>query len=122
GLALIFLMQVVLARVVGSEGYGVYAYVTAWIGVMSIVARYGLDTAVLRDAGIYAARADWPAFQGLLRAAGKWAFAAGLLVGIVAVLVVATLVPADDVDRRATFWVGAMLLPVSAFAAVRQAA
>ncbi|TIW27791.1 MAG: hypothetical protein E5V81_04195, partial [Mesorhizobium sp.] len=48
GAALTFVTQVAIARMVGPASYGIYAYVFAWIALLSYGATLGFHVAVMR--------------------------------------------------------------------------
>jgi O-antigen/teichoic acid export membrane protein len=64
---LAFLAQVVLARALGADGYGVFAYVTAWVTVLVLLATLGFPTGLLRFAAAYRAREEWHLLRGVIR-------------------------------------------------------
>lgn len=104
-------MQVVVARLLGVEGFGVYVYVGHWIAVLAVVATLGFDTSTLRFVASYRATGAWGSLRAFVRTSLRWvaaasaALAAGLL-GVVLAL-----------DRRLSepladaFLAGALLLP-----------
>lgn len=76
---LTFVTSVVLARVLGSTGFGTYTYTTSWVYLLAIPATLGFDGLVGREIAIYQTQQDWARMSGLL----KWA---NLLVVISAIL------------------------------------
>lgn len=92
GLAVAFLANILLARMLGPSGYGAYAIAIGWASLLAIPARLGLDNSALRFVTLYRERRDHGALRGLLRTSVKAiavssgiasasAFLAGLLVG-----------------------------------------
>lgn len=73
-----FLVTVVLARVLGAEGYGIYAYAYALVMLLSLPAQAGLPNLVLRETarGIAEGRPD------LVQGVWRWASQAGALVSV----------------------------------------
>ena len=67
GMAQALLLQVVLARLLGHEGYGQFAYVMAWINILVYVAVMGHDSLVMRSVAAYHARQEWALLAGTLR-------------------------------------------------------
>lgn len=49
GAALAFLLSVLIGRVLGEAGLGIYAAVLAWVLPLSIIAEFGLGTLITRD-------------------------------------------------------------------------
>ena len=64
---LTFVTSVVLARVLGSAGFGTYTYTTSWVYLLTIPATLGFDGLVGREIAIYQTKQDWAKASGLLR-------------------------------------------------------
>jgi O-antigen/teichoic acid export membrane protein len=78
-----FGVSVVLARTLGAEGYGVYAYAMVWVGFLSIPTQFGLPSLLVREAASYVEQERWALLRGLLRRSD--AIALGIAVGVVLV-------------------------------------
>ena len=65
--ALIFLMNLLLAHLLGTTGYGTYAYALAWFSIVSVLSVFGLDKLLLREMAVYKTRSSWQLMSGLLR-------------------------------------------------------
>ncbi|MFC3105697.1 flippase [Salinisphaera aquimarina] len=64
----LFLMlgtTVVIARVLGPSGYGVYAYVLAIASLLAIPVQFGFPTLVVRETAKFQARQDWSRLRGV---------------------------------------------------------
>jgi O-antigen/teichoic acid export membrane protein len=107
GMGLVFLAHVLLARAMGAEAYGVYAYVLAWLGMLLLAA--------------YASREDWASLRGFFRfgrfSALLMSSALGLVLALVLWLVRERLPP----PLVTAFWVGCFLLPLNAALAIQGA-
>ncbi|MHB8627387.1 MAG: oligosaccharide flippase family protein [Aggregatilineales bacterium] len=66
GAALAFLISVVIGRGLGQAGLGQYAFVTAWVAPLTMLADFGLGTLITRDAA-----RDKSAAPALLHAANR---------------------------------------------------
>jgi O-antigen/teichoic acid export membrane protein len=121
GTGLAFLSQVVLARVLGASGYGIYAYVTAWGVVLALCATLGFHTAMLRFVSAYRACEEWPLLRGVLRYAAQRVSAAGLLIGAGSAGVVLALGDRLAPELARTFLVGCAIVPVLALIQVQAA-
>jgi len=71
---------VLLARIMGAEGYGVYTFALGWVFILGMPLQMGLPTLVMRQVAIYRSNAD----RGRLRGIVRWSFR---LIGVGAVLV-----------------------------------
>jgi O-antigen/teichoic acid export membrane protein len=88
GVGLAFGAQLLAARLLGAENYGIYAYVIAWVTVLGLLATLGFEAAVLRFAAVYQSAREWGRLRGAVAYAESRTFAAGValaLVGLVAV-------------------------------------
>lgn len=81
--AIAFGLTVMLARSLGADGYGVYAYTVALVVLMSIPAEGGLPILVVRETAAAQARGDWGGVRGLWQWAAGAALAVSLLVAAV---------------------------------------
>lgn len=93
GIAFAWAGQVVLARALGVEAFGVYATVTAWSTVLGVLAGFGMPLAAMRFLSVYLERQDWAQYRGFLRAAMQLILVSSIGVGVV-VLGVFAAVPA----------------------------
>ena len=96
GLGLI--TAILLARLLGAEGYGFYAFPLGVVGVLAVPAQLGLPSLVTREIARSHATEEWPLMTGLRRRAVQIAAISTLLaVAIGAVLlVVSGRIPAID--------------------------
>jgi len=114
GLFALFGMNAVLARIMGVEAFGHFAFVTAGVLVLSLLARQGMDSSALRLIPGYVANRDWGRLRGFLTWSLSWVLGASTGIGL---LVLAVLVAFSDSVPNGLFetaiW-GAILLPIMA--------
>jgi O-antigen/teichoic acid export membrane protein len=117
-----FVITVTLARTLGANGYGVYAYIFALVSLLSIPAEFGLPQLVIRETAKALARQEWGAIQGVWRWAGK--ITAVLTVALVLGAGVAVLIWGDRFshEQLLTFFWGLALVPLVALGDLRGAA
>lgn len=119
GTSLAFLASVVLARLLGSSGYGVYSYAFSVAMLLMVVAKLGLPPLLLREIAAAAVRNDWSVIRGLLLRAEQAVFAGSLLTIIVAGGVI-WLLPGWPGDQQASSILWALaLVPVLALGEIR---
>lgn len=99
-----YLAQIVLARWMGTEEYGIYEYVVSWSLVLAIPAGLGLPRAVLRFISEYQVKEDWGRMRGVL--SGSWR----LTLGTSGVLCVLGMGAIAGLNRYHPFAYGAPLL------------
>ena len=81
---LTFLNGILLARLLGAEGYGIYSTATSLMLVIGLPVILGFDRLVIRELPATTARGDWPAARALVRRA----FQSVLLTSVLASLAV----------------------------------
>jgi O-antigen/teichoic acid export membrane protein len=112
-----FVATVILARHLGANGFGIYAWALAWMTVLQLVTTLGFDTLSVREVAAQKALAAWPAMRGLLRSAPLIVFCAS---SIVALGVIAAGFALISTTQRATFLIAIAVVPVLALTNVRE--
>lgn len=120
GQAAVLGVQILLTRTMGKEVYGMYAYAMAWVNVLFLIARLGLDPLLVRHTAAYKANEEWGLLRGLIRRSNLWAFSASLLLAGIAGLVVWLLQDRLDRDLTITFIFGLAVLPLLTAASLCQ--
>jgi O-antigen/teichoic acid export membrane protein len=80
GFALTYFSQLVIARILGVDTYGVYAYVFAWMVILAYFSTLGFDVGLLRFVPAYEAERAWPLLRGVIQSAQRRAMLVGLSV------------------------------------------
>lgn len=118
GLALSFVSTVMLARILGSRGYGEYAYVYTIVTVLTIPSQFGLPTLLMREVANMEAAARWSLLRGLLvrsHQAVAFVSALAIILGVVATELIRS---REQVTGTVTMLWGFALLPALAFESV----
>ena len=66
GAGLSYAAQLVTARVIGPDSYGVYAYVLAWVTLLGYFSTLGFHVSVLRFVPAYQAKEEWALVRGVI--------------------------------------------------------
>ena len=118
---LAFFLAVVLARTLGPEGYGVYAFALAVLMLAAIPAKAGMPVLVVRETARAQSNENWALMRGLWRWATRWVLLFSLIVmGVVAAVLFG--VTGLEHPRAATLAAGLFLIPLLALANIRGAA
>ena len=115
-------LAIVLARVLGAEGFGVYSFVFALITIMAIPAQMGLPNLVVRETAKAQAAGDWALMKGLWRWSSVMALAMSVVlmaIGGLAAWIFAASLPEGGL---AVFYWGLVLVPLVALGNLRGAA
>ena len=59
--------QIVTARIIGPDSYGVYAYVLAWVTLLGYSSTLGFHVSLLRFVPAYQAKEEWALARGVIR-------------------------------------------------------
>lgn len=111
GMAFGFGSQVLLARVFGTKGYGLYLYVLGWANIASLLCTLEFSGAAVRFVSEYAARNEWALFRGFLRRSKQ--IVGGTATVIAALGLVATLVaPGLSSQQRTCLAIACALFPI----------
>ena len=115
---------IALARGLGAEGYGIYAYAFALMSVLMVPAELGMPVLLVREVAAHVARADWAHVRGICIRGTQVVLAASTAISFIAALLVWRFGDSIPADQRQTLLLVLLLLPLSAlsktFASVLQ--
>jgi len=113
-LFLVMALGIVLARGLGAEGYGIYAYAFALMTLLMVFAELGMPILLLREIAASQARRDWPYLRGVLVRAIQIVFFSAVILAGIAALVLWFLSDDMSVNQRNTLICVIALLPIIA--------
>jgi O-antigen/teichoic acid export membrane protein len=111
--------QLLIARLVGAETYGTYAYVIAWTTLLAYFSALGFDTALLRFVAAYQTMKAWSLARGVIQYAERRVLVVSTLVIVAGTLIVVFPPAQPSPNLRNTFLVGFFLVPVWALLWIR---
>lgn len=121
GLGIGFLLQILMARALGIEQFGIYAFALSWINVLLFLVVLGTDKAILRFLPTYQLSESIAQMAGLLRWATLRTLIAGLAVCLAILGYLTFFAAAEDQDLIKTMALAAVLLPFFGLSQLRQA-
>ena len=80
--------SILLARLLGPEQFGQYAFVMALVPLLALPVTGGMQTLLTREVAAYAHSGRWSAYKGVLNAAHGWVIAVSLLILVIYLLLV----------------------------------
>ena len=119
GLLAALTSHILLTRLLGTEGYGVYCYVISWLTVLVVLAKLGQDASLLRFVPIYHADRNWRALRGLLGRSNRLVIFTSLAFSLLLAWVILAQKQRLDPELKAAFLVGCLLLPLACLLALR---
>lgn len=119
GAGLTYGAQLLIARTIGAGGFGLYAYVFAWMTVLAYGVALGFDVAMLRFVAAYRAQEAWGLLLGVIRFAERTVAALGCAIVLLGSLCIWQWAGAVQEDLAPTFLIGLWLAPVWALLWVR---
>lgn len=119
-IGLSFVTAALLARLLGSEGYGIYAYTMAWVGLLVIPANAGLPAVLTRELAAGQAVASWGMLRGLLRWSEGVVLALSTALTLVAGLI-AWVFLSHQPETLHALWLAFASLPFAAMMRLKQA-
>ena len=107
-------LGLVLARWLGPDGYGIYAYAFAIMSLLMVVAEAGVPTLLMREVAASHGRAEWGLLRGALRRGAQLVVLAASVVSLTGLVVLWWF--ADSLRPEVLYTTALMLLvlPVSA--------
>jgi O-antigen/teichoic acid export membrane protein len=119
---LIFLMNLLLARLLGTTGYGTYAYALAWFSILSVLCVFGLDKLLVREVSIFNARSAWGLMRGILRWSNFTALVGSVGIALLAGVIIWIISGRLESQMTHTLLIAVVMLPLIVFLRLRQAA
>ena len=115
---LAFLLNLLLARYLGSDGLGTYALAITWIGLLGLLGKLGFPQLLVRDIAIYTSEAKWNLLRGLIHRAYQITTCLSLMLAII-VAALAWLL-ARDSQIFLTLLIALIALPLSSLKTLNQ--
>jgi len=117
-----FFISVVLARILGVEGYGVYGYVLAIVSMLAIPTEFGLPTLVLRETSKNVALRNFGLVRGILGWASKIIILITIIIFVLAVFALQMWGNQFDEIYILTIRWGLLLVPIIALGNLKNSA
>ncbi|MCP4446451.1 MAG: oligosaccharide flippase family protein [Myxococcales bacterium] len=80
--------QILLAKLLLAEQFGIYSYVLSWAGIGALFCLLGFDTGAIRFVAAYQAKEQWDLFRGFLSTSKRVVLGLSLVVATLSSLLV----------------------------------
>lgn len=117
-----FAISLILARTLGSAGYGAYAYAMSWVALLIVPATLGFENLLVREVAAYRANAAWGMIGGILHWTNRTVTIASVTLTVLLAVVLWAAAGLFEQRMVPALWVALVLIPISALTRVRQAA
>jgi len=116
---LAYCAQLSIARIVGPDGYGQYAYVVAWMTILAYLSALGFDVSLLRFVPAYRSQGAYGLMRGVIRYAQRMVVIAGVGIALLGVAGLAAWSGRLSPELRLTFLIGFGAVPIWALLWIR---
>lgn len=111
GVGLGYIAAIIISRMLGAEGYGIYSIAMAWALLLVVPSRLGLDTAALKFVPIYLERGDRSRLSGFVRLAACCVFVTSVIAGLL--IIVAAQLRLTSIPEDATVATALTIFPIA---------
>lgn len=119
---LLFISQILFARTLGLQDYGIYVVALAWLSVLVLFGRLGFDMATVRFVAGFNSQKEFGALRGFLIVARTTAFGASLLVSGAIAAIVMLCGDSMSVTTGKSLLIVALIIPLFALVQIEAAA
>ncbi len=112
GAGLSYIAQLVVARSIGPESFGIFAYVTAWVTLLAYLSTLGFHVTLLRFIPAYRATGKWQLIRGVVRFSQQRAFATGVVVALMGSAILWYFRESVRPELSSTFFIGIVSIPI----------
>jgi len=119
---LTFLTSILLARVLGTTGFGTYTYAVVWAFLLSVPATMGFDNFIVREIAVYQTQSFWGLMRGILIWANRSVLIASICLALIAILVAWFIGEDAHSETFIGFCIAVSLMPAIALRNVRRGA
>lgn len=115
GLGLVFILQIVLARLMGPKNYGDYTVIITALNLLLVVSMFGFDSAILRFLPSAVGKGDSASANGFVKFSYRVITISGILCSLAIFIFLLAKAKKFDIGfSEGLFW-AVLLLPVMAF-------
>ena len=108
-----FITGILLARLLGASGFGIYTYAFAWTQLLILAGTLGLDKLIVREVAIYQTKSDWSLVRGLLQWANQIVLMVSVALALGAIGIAWGLDMAANSQQFWAFCVAMLLIPIA---------
>jgi O-antigen/teichoic acid export membrane protein len=111
GAGLTCLAQLVIARIIGPDSYGIYAYVLAWVTLLAYFSTLGFHVSLLRFVPAYQVKGEWALVRGVIQYSQRGAARTAIIIALLGVCGIAALHGSLRPELALAFLLGIAAVP-----------
>jgi len=106
--------QLVIARIIGPDSYGVYAYVLAWVTLLGYMSTLGFHVSLLRFVPAYQAKGEWELARGVIQYTQRGTAGTAIGIALIGVFAIVALRGSLRPELALSFLLGIATVPILA--------
>ncbi|WP_407153967.1 oligosaccharide flippase family protein [Bradyrhizobium sp. STM 3557] len=111
GAGLTCVAQLVIARIIGPDSYGVYAYVLAWVTLLGYLSTLGFHVSLLRFVPTYQINDEWALVRGVIQYSQRGAAGTAITIVLIGICGIVALHRSLRPELALTFLLGMIMVP-----------
>ncbi|MCT1901860.1 flippase [Oceanobacillus sojae] len=116
-----FILQLVLARILGVESFGYYSFATTLLAFLILPSKLGLDIVTTRYVSAYKSKDEYGMEKGVIKSTNNIVLCASIIILCIAMVVILNLKSIDD-EFKMTLLLSLLCVPFMALTVLRQSA
>ena len=121
GTGIIFLLNVMLARILGAQQYGIYVFGITWIQILVVICLLGFQTSLIRFVAEYNFKRQWGCLCGILQISNRYVLGFSVGISLLGSLFLFILHDRISSEMAMTLFIALIYLPFLAFCRLREA-
>ncbi len=115
-----FAVSISLTRILGSHGYGIFAYTMTWISILALISTVGLHGIIIRYTAIYRKKEEYNLLRGLIRFSTTLVLCISLIITFSSYLVLLSQKSSISLDLYQGFLILSLMIPIAAMLRIQQ--
>jgi O-antigen/teichoic acid export membrane protein len=112
GAGLSYISQLLVARTIGADSFGIYSYVLAWVTLLAYLSTLGFHVSLLRFVPAYRAKQRWSLARGVIQYSQRGALGVGLCVILIGACIILARYKFMLPELAMTFLLGIVTVPI----------
>ncbi|MHC4131861.1 MAG: flippase [Planctomycetota bacterium] len=121
GAGILFFLHILLARILGTNEYGIYIFAFTWINILVMLCLLGFQTSLVRFIPKYKAKQEWGLLRGILRWSTILVLVISILFGMAGIAFIWSLAKKMTHEQTIVFFVAFTCLPFFCLCKLREA-